>query len=574
MFEDQRSLIQPTLRRLRTALKKLLCSKEVGRRAIVFLVLLFLMMLCLNGLNVLNSFVGRDFISAIEHRDLGRFRQYALLYVGVFATSSVVAVMFRYCEESLGLLWRQQLTKHLSVAYLARRTYHRLEATASLANPDQRLADDVRAFSTTTLSFTLLIVNGTITALSFSGVLWSISPRLFWVAVAYAVIGSILAILVGRPLVKLSFNQSDLEADFRTMLIHVRQNAESIALAHREMRFNARIQARLKRLVENLGRTIAINRNLGFFTTFYNYLIQIIPALIIAPFFIDGKVEFGVITQSAMAFATLLGAFSLIVTQFQSISAFSAVISRLSGLSEAIHGRASEPWSKIIVHNQPGPIVCEDLTLLAAEDGRVLVDHLNPAITPGARWLVIAPGNSAKLALFRALAGLWEHGEGRINRPGLEETFFLPERPYLPPGSLREVLLRTANEDITTEEEITAVLVKLHIDDIVPRVGGLKAERDWDGLLSISEQHLLSAARILLAHPAFVILDRPDSSLTEDQIATILDLLRTQGIGAVVMAKNGESHLPFDARLEIQSDGQWKILADPPLADQPEVLPG
>jgi len=521
---------------------------------------LFLMMLALNGLNVLNSFIGRDFISAIEHRNLGRFREYALIYLGVFAASSAVGVMFRFCEESLGLLWRHQLTKHLAEAYLRRRTYYRLEATSCLANPDQRLADDVRAFSTTTLSFTLLIVNGTITAISFSGVLWSISPQLFWVAVGYAIIGSVLTIWVGRPLVRLSFNQSDLEADFRASLIQVRQNAESIALSHREARFNSRIQARLCRLIENFRRTIAINRNLGFFTNFYNYLIQIIPALIIAPYFIAGKVEFGVITQSAMAFATLLGAFSLIVTQFQSISAFSAVISRLTGLSEAIHGPASESTSKIVIDYLPDAIVCDNLTLLAAEDGRVLLDRLHLTIPPATRWLVTSSGAPAKLAMFRALAGMWEHGEGRINRPGLDQILFLPERPYLPSGTLREVLLRTVNQESTTDDTIIAVLEKLHVADIVPRVGGLDLDRDWDGLLSISELHLLSAARILLAQPVFAVLDRPGSSLASDQIAAMLDLLTACGIGTIVLAKNGESHLPYDTHLEILPDGQWHIL--------------
>ena len=559
MHQDRLSIIRPTLRRLRTALNKLIFS-EVGPKAILFIVLLFLMMLGLNGLNVLNSFVGRDFISAIEHRNPGRFREYGLIYVGVFAASAAVGVMFRYCEESLGLLWRHQLTKHLASAYLSRRTYYRLESTSSLANPDQRLADDVRAFSTTTLSFTLLIVNGSITAISFSGVLWSISPLLFWVAVGYAIIGSALTIWVGRPLVRLSFNQSDLEADFRAGLIHVRQNAEPIALSHREARFGSRIQDRLNRLIENFRRTIAINRNLGFFTNFYNYLIQIIPALIIAPYFIDGKVEFGVITQSAMAFATLLGAFSLIVTQFQSISAFSAVISRLTGLSEAIHRSPSEATSKIATEHLPDAIVCDHLTLRAAEDGRVLLDRLDLTIPPASRWLVTSSGVSAKLALFRALAGMWDHGEGRINRPGLDGIFFLPERPYLPPGTLREVLLRTVNEESTTDGDLIAVLEKLHVADIVPRVGGLHVDRDWDGLLSISEQHLLSAARILLAQPVFAVLDRPGSSLSNDQIAAILDLFAARRIGTIVLAKDGESQLPYDSHLDILPDGQWSIL--------------
>lgn len=551
-------MIRPTLRRLRTALEKLVYS-EVGPKAVGLLVLLFLLMLALNGLNVANSFVGRDFISAIEHRNLGGFQQFALIYLGVFAASSAAGVMFRFCEESLSLLWRHQLTKHLTEAWLRRRTYYRLEATASLANPDQRLADDIRAFATTTLSFTLLMVNGTITALSFSGVLWSISPKLFWVAVAYAAVGSLLTIWLGRPLVRLNFNQSDLEADFRATLIHVRQNAESIALSHREARFNHRIQFRLQRLTDNIRRIVAVNRNLGFFTNLYNYMIQIIPALVIAPFFIKGEIEFGVITQSAMAFATLLGAFSLVVTQFQSISAFSAVISRLTGLSEAVHRPEAES-SRIVIHDRDGPLVCQDLTLRGEPDGAILLDRLNLTVMPGRRWLVTVAASASKQAFFRALAGLWAHGEGRIERPGLEDTFFLPERPYLPPGPLREVLVRTIHDGSTPDAEIAAVLGRLGLEEMVTRVGGLHVDRDWDGYLSISEQHLLAVARILLTRPVFAVLDRPGSSLSSSQISIILDLLAEQGIGTLVLAKDSESHLPYDAKLIISDDGTWRIV--------------
>lgn len=556
MFEHQAQLIRPSLRRLRTALKKLIYS-DSGPRAILLVILLLLMMLAINGLNVLNSFVGRDFISSIEHCNLTRFKYLAWCYVGVFAASSAVGVLFRYCEESLGLLWRLQLTKHLVEAYLFKQAYYKLEAAGSLANPDQRLADDVKAFATTTLSFTLLIINGTITAVSFSGVLWSISPRLFWVAVLYAICGSALTIWVGRSLVQLNYNQCDLEADFRSNLIHVRQNAESIMLSHRETRFNTRIQQRLNQLIDNFQRVIAINRNLGFCTNFYNYMIQIIPALLIAPLFISGKVEFGVITQSAMAFAALLGSFSLIVTQFQSISAFSAVISRLTGLSEAIHETGTVTPPAIIMEYRPGPLVCQNLTLLATADGPLVIKQLNLQIHAGERWWVTAPSTVVNLALFRALAGFWAHGEGGISRPGIDNTFFLPERPYLPPGMLRDVLLRKQNDQSTTDEMIHQVLAHLGLSDLPSRVGGMQEERDWGSVLAISDLHLLTVARILLTRPTFAILDRPDSSLTTDQIANVLEQLKAHGIGVMVIAKHGACPLPCDHTLIIHEDGTW-----------------
>ena len=328
MATDRIQIVRDTWKRFRGALQ-MLANSEQGPKALAFAVTLVVMMVAINGLNVLNSFVGRDFMSAIEHKNLHTFRVQALLYALVFIASSVVLVFYRFAEERLGILWREQLTWRLTEAYLNERTYYRLDSTTGVANPDQRITEDVRAFTTTTLSFMLLILNGTLTAISFSGVLWSISPRLFGVAVLYALCGSLMTVWIGKRLIRLNYNQLDMEANFRADLIHVRENSESIALAHREGRFKVRLKLRLVALTENFRRLIRINRNLGFFTNGYNYFIQIIPALLIAPLFMLGDVEFGVITQSTMAFATLLGAFSLIVTQFQSISAFTAVTARL-----------------------------------------------------------------------------------------------------------------------------------------------------------------------------------------------------------------------------------------------------
>jgi putative ATP-binding cassette transporter len=556
MPHEKVQILRTTLKRFRDVLRMLRKSKQ-GPKAMMFAATLVLLMFAINGLNVVNSYVGRDFMSAIEHRDMGVFKMQALAYLGVFAASTVVAVFYRFTEERLGILWREQLTRKLMYAYMNERTYYRL--ATGVANPDQRISDDVRAFTTTTLSFTLLIVNGFLTAVSFSGVLWTISPFLFMVAVTYALCGSALTIVFGKPLIRLNYNQLDMEANFRSDLIHVRENAESIALAHREGRFKARLNKRLGALTSNFRRLIRINRNLGFFTNGYNYFIQIIPALIVAPMFIWGEKEFGVITQSTMAFATLLGAFSLIVTQFQSISAFTAVTARLHTLTEAIEKANATTPCTITVEESPDRVAYRNVTLHSSDGNRELVVGLNLEIHRRSRWLVTSKEDAQKVALFRATAGVWDCGGGQIIRPGLEDILFLPERPYLPPGTLREVLLRTGAESVMPDAIIMGVLVKMGLEDVVHRAHGLDTDQDWDDLLSIGEQHMLSVARIFLAKPAFVFLDRPGSSLPKNQISHILDQLIEEGIGVVVLAKNGESNLRYDAILEIQADGTWQV---------------
>jgi vitamin B12/bleomycin/antimicrobial peptide transport system ATP-binding/permease protein len=319
---------------------RIFARSEVGWRAKVVFGAILVLLIGANGLNVANSFVNRNLMSAIAERHTAAFVWQAELTLAVFAGSTIVAVLARFAEERLGLLWREFVTARAIAAYMANGTYHRLETSGELANPDQRIAEDVRAFTATTLSFSLMAINSAFTIISFSGVLWSISPLLFGISVIYAALGSYLTIKLARPLVKLNSDQLDREASFRSALIHVRDNAEAITLGREGEREAAGLRERLDRIVENFRRITTVNRNVGFFSTGYNWLIQLIPILIIAPAFMRGEIEFGVITQSAMVFTTLVAAFSLVVTQFQSLSTYAAVVSRLSSLLDAFESEA------------------------------------------------------------------------------------------------------------------------------------------------------------------------------------------------------------------------------------------
>jgi putative ATP-binding cassette transporter len=532
-------------------------SSEVGWKARSLFALLVAFLFGINGLNVVNSYVARDFMTAIEHRDRAAFIWQATVYVGVFAASTLVAVLYRFSEERLALLWRTWLTRALLTRYLARRAYHQLEASNQIANPDERIADDTRAFARTTLSFMLMSLNAGFTVVAFAGVLWSINTLLFAVAVGYAALGSLVTVLLGRPLVGLNYNQLDKEANLRSDLIHVRQHAESVALLRREDRLGARLLRHVDVLEANLRRIIAVNRNLGFFTTGYNYMIQIIPALIIAPLFIRGEVQFGVIMQSAIAFSQLLGAFSLIVTQFQSISSFAAVVARLSSLAEAIEGAQASP-AVIETREENERVAYEGLTLRAPTDGRTLVRELSVSLPRGTRLLVRAQGDAAGIALFRATAGIWDSGEGRIIRPGLDAIHLLPERPYLPLGTLRECLVRTGQEAVIEERHIRAALRTLGIEDLLARAGGLDVEKNWEDVFSLGEQQLLAVARVLLAAPQFVCLDRIGTALDAEQVGLVLKALTETAITYVVFNGEGDEARYYDAILDIARDATWQ----------------
>jgi len=542
--------------RLFVRMVKNLFSSEVGTTATLLFVALIALLLMINGLNVVNSYVGRDFMTAISQRDEAGFTRYALFYVGVFAASTMVDVIYGFTVGRLGLLWRVWLTQNFVVAYLGKRAYYHLNATASISNPDQRITEDVRTLATATLTFVLLMLNGSFTIMAFAGVLWSISPLLFGVAVGYAAVGSLLTVLLGRPLIWLNYNQSDKEAVFRADLVHVGQNAEWIALAHREGLLRHRLLRHLDELAANFKRIIAVSRNLGFFTTGYNYMIQIIPALIVAPIFIRGDCEFGVITQAAMAFSQLLGAFSLIITQFQSISSYAAVLSRLASLAEAIEKVEPEKRSAIDLVEADDRVQYDRLTLRAGEGASPLIKDLSLSVPDGTRCLILGPDDAAKMALFRATAGIKDHGEGRIVRPTLGQILFLPERPYLPPGTMRELL---RSSDQTEEGQILGVVGAFELDDVILRAGGLDVEHDWDDLLSLGEQHLVALARVALASPRFAFVDRISNALSPEQIEKILKLLSDRSITYLTLGGAEDRYDHYDAVLQILHDGSWEL---------------
>jgi vitamin B12/bleomycin/antimicrobial peptide transport system ATP-binding/permease protein len=556
----ERIPLKVTARRFVRAIATFVTS-EVGWRARFMFGGLIALLFGLTGLNVVNNYVGRNFMTAIAERQYPEFIRQAMFYIGVFAALTIVGVIARFAEERLALLWREFLTRRALNIYLANGTYHQLDVSGQLANPDQRIAEDVRAFTVTTLSFTLMVFNSSLTIIAFSGVLWAISPLLFVVAVLYAAFGSLLTIVFGRPLINLNYDQLDKEANFRSSLIHVRENAEPILVTHAEEQQRIRLMGRLDDLVANFRRIVAVNRNLGFFTSGYNWLIQIIPALIIAPAFIRGDIEFGVITQSAAAFALLVGAFSLIITQFQSISTFAAVVARLSSLMDAIEKSRATTESAIEFVEREGCLAFERLTLLSSTNSSSpLLKELSLSIPAGAAHVLLTgPQQAHGAALFRATAGLATQGTGRIIRPGSNDIAFLQQRPYLPPGTLRQVLIRPDSATKISDDRILSVLRELEVEHLAATAGGLDAEQNWGVSLSLTELQVLAFARVLLTSPRFVFVDRVETTLGSEQFRKILRLLSGSSITCICNREGeiGRAADLYGSILSLDEGGHW-----------------
>ena len=546
---------RPTLARLGRAIVAF-GRGSAGREARARATLLLVLLLTINSLTVVNSYVGRDFMTAIERRNWAGFVWESTLYVIVLGLLTIVTVFSSFTEQRLGLLWREWITRNAVGMYLVDHRYYFMNASGTLTNPDQRIADDVRTFTTMSLSLTIIFFNSVISVIAFSGVLWSISHLLFVVAVLYAGIGSVLAIYLGRPLVHLNYDQEDKEANFRADLIHVRENTESVALAHREAQIRRGLLARVEDFTSNLKRIIGVNRNLGFFTTGYNYMVQLIPVLIVAPMFIRGTAQFGEISQSVVAFANILGAFSVIVNQFPSLSTYAAVLSRLSPIAGIAEAPGPPPESGITVVEDESRLAFENLTLRTPNGEQFLVRALTVDVRARKRVLVSAAIALATNALQRAIAGIWNTGEGRIVRPSLEGVTLLPDRPYVPPGTLRAFLCGSS-EAAVPDDVLQTALHTAGAASAVERAGGLDVVHDWDDLLSIEEQRLIGLAQLLTVPPRFAVIMHLGEGLGADGAQRLLDALVQHGVGCLALGDGVLHHQDFDAVIQINADGSW-----------------
>ncbi len=474
--------------------------------------LLLLLSLSVSGLNVIISFVGRFFQTALAEKNAPAFWRFLGVYAGVFVVGTPIVVIYRYVREYLGLRWRDWLTRYFLDRYFQNRAYYTVENQGEIDNPDQRITEDVRSFTQTSLQFLLIILGEIIDLIAFSGILWSISQTLTLTLVGYAVIGTIITVLIGQRLIELNFNQLRREADFRYGLVHVRDHAESIAFYRGEAQESLQVRQRFLEVLRNFNFLIGWQRNLDFFTTAYNYFVVIVPAAVVAPRYFAGEIDFGAISQASFAFSQVLGALSIIVNQFRDLSGFIAGIERLAEFNDALNLSHLPPESSIELMEKPY-IALERVTVETPNRSRRLIEEVTFALEAGESVVIMGPSGVGKSSLLRAIAGLWQTGSGCIHRPPISEILFLPQRPYMLLGTLRTQLLYPGGDRLTSDDDLLQALAQVNLEHLPDRVGGFDVELAWDDVLSLGEQQRLGIARLLLNQRPYAILDEATSAL-------------------------------------------------------------
>ncbi|NJR70411.1 MAG: ABC transporter ATP-binding protein/permease [Synechococcales cyanobacterium CRU_2_2] len=511
-------------------------------------VLLFLAFV-VSGLNVVISyafrFIDNSFVKFAEAKGdsaagelaKGEFWQFLTVYGIILLIAIPILISYVYLRQKLALFWRKWLTNRFLSKYFKDRAYYELDSNAAnteIDNPDQRITEDIYSFTVTVLDFLLDILGSILDLIAFTGILYGISKQLTLGLAGYVTLGTVLAVVIGTRLIKINFDQLRLEADFRYGMVHVRDNAESIAFYRGEELENQQVSDRLKNAIRNFDLKIIWLAYLGVFQRAYNYFARLVPYAIVAPLFFAGTVEFGVIGQGVFAFSMVLSALSLITNRIQEISAFAASIERVGALYEHLEtetegARGSSEQQTITTHLAP-QFRIQDLTLKTPNGEQTLFQNLSLTLEPDESLLIVGASGCGKSSMMRALAGLWKNGSGTIERPDNSEILFLPQKPYMLLGTLREQLVYPNMRSNVADREIQAALTLVNLEHLPERVGGLGIERDWPSVLSLGEQQRLAFARILLNQPKYVMLDEATSALDVPNERRLYELLRSLDI--------------------------------------------
>jgi putative ATP-binding cassette transporter len=503
------------------AVAQIYWRSEEKKGAISIFLLLIILLVFYTQLSVMLNTQQGDIFSSLAAQDGKRFWRTIWGFLGVLIIYVPLFASFNYCQDKLGLYWRRWLTHHFLERYFSNRSFYNLSFfNSDIDNPDQRISEDIRSFSQASLNFFLLIAESIFTIIAFSVVLWKISQVLVFFLIVYGIVGTAITVgIFGYKLVKINFDQLRKEADFRFGLVRIRENAESIAFYQGENQESNQLKQLFKRAFDNYNILIIWqDLFLGIFQNIYEFIPYILPAVIVAPSVLSGDFEVGTVREAQGAFLRIFFALNIIVGQMQSLTSFAAGIDRLYTFHEylektqikPVKGVLEQPIIDIIIDER---LAIEHLTLQTPNYQRTLFRDLSVSLEPGQGLLVMGTSGCGKSSFLRAIAGLWNAGTGAIIRPNLNQILFLPQRPYMILGTLREQLLYPQNNVKISDAELQRVLQLVNLPDLGERFGSFEAEKDWSEVLSLGEQQRIAFARLLLFKPRYAILDEATSAL-------------------------------------------------------------
>jgi putative ATP-binding cassette transporter len=553
------------------------------------LLLIAVFLLGYTGLSVVLNNKRGVLISALSAKDEARFWETVLVFIGVLVAYAPLMAGYDYLQKRLGLEWRRWLTGRFVSDYFSDRAFYDIQQFhPDIDNPDQRIAEDVKNFTQQSLALLLVGVSSVLQVIAFSGVLWGISKSLVGFLVLYALVGTLVTVLVfGQPLVRINFEQLKYEANFRFSLVRIRENAEAIAFYRGEAQEASQINNRFMTAFENFKRLILWELNLNVLTNAYEFIPFVLPAIVVAPAVFAGDLEVGKVSEAQGAFMRVFFSLNVVVARFSELTSFGAGIDRLYSFAEALNAEALnaealnaealKPKSLTPVEgeavesaqprvNQPtiaiaaaNSLALTHFTLQTPNYQRTLVKDLSTQVPDHTGLLIVGPSGCGKSSLLRAIAGLWQSGSGTIHRPPLDQILFLPQKPYMILGTLRDQLTYPNTGQTIDDAGLKDLLEKVNLADLDQRFGGFDAVEAWGDVLSLGEQQRLTFARILLNQPDFAILDEATSALDLANEARLYDHLRHTGTTFISVGHRESLHEYHQNTLKLGEDHTWAL---------------
>ena len=514
--------------------------------AIALLVGAIVLTLASVTVNVAFSEWNRRFYDSLQNKDEAAFWIEMVNFGWIAALAIAFGVARGLVSPYLRLRWRRWLTGHYLDHWLDGRGYYRIELERKVDNADQRIAEDLRLLGFYTMTLLLGLISAVATLISFLVILWQLSGPIslsfigldvmlpgymVWAALIYAFLGTWLANLVGRRLIPLNFLQQRYEANFRFGLMRVRENAEGIALYRGEPRENEVLEEKFTDVFNNAWRVLVTEMQLVFYQIGYGQLAIIFPYIVTAPRFFAGAITLGVVMQTAQAFGQVQTALSFFIDNYTNVAELRAVMDRLKGLQTAIE---EKPAEQITVAAEAGRAdVGTSGVDLALPNGQTLLKDLNLTLPKGAWTLISGSSGSGKSTLFRALAGIWPFGHGRVLIPAGARVLFLPQKPYIPIATLRDAVKYPDDNSNATDADVVQALEAARLGHLASR---LDEEAHWSNILSGGEQQRLAIARALVFKPDWLFLDEATASLDEANEAAVYGVLKEKLPQATVVS--------------------------------------
>jgi putative ATP-binding cassette transporter len=507
------------------------------------------------------TYLDRDVMNALVAKHLRDFYHVMFLAAAITAVSVLTKVLGEYAGELLHIEWREWLTHRFVDEGFAHRAFYRMAQIGKVDNPDQRISDDINAFVGSTEKLTFTFAFAAAGVVTYFAILWSISASLALILISYAIVGTYFSVIIGRRLISLNYHQEKYQADFRFGLVHVRDNIEPIFIYGGEGHETTQLRRRFANVVANFKQLILWKRNLGFFTESYGGIARLLPYWFLAGTYVTGRIEFGQMVQAGTAFLSLHASLSVVVTNFPSLAEYANVVVRLSEFLEETGAAGDDQGQKAGIVEGPR-VALEHLTVMTPRGDKTLIQDLSADATALEPLLIQGPSGTGKTSLMRAMAGIWREGSGTVTRPPLSEVMFLPQRPYMILGSLRDQLTYPRASG-ASEAELREVLNEVNLADLPERFGGLDAEMHWADVLSPGEQQRLAFARLLLNHPRFAFLDEATSALDVPNERLMYRLLNRHNI-PFLSSGHRPTLLKFHRNiLQLSPNHGWKVEPSP-----------